>query len=152
MDKKQALERLNSIESEAKSLRKIIEAKEKVTDRIKTFEDACQDQEVDPFTILPYKNPKGNHELAANAFIKLRIIAAALNEGWKPDFLNSNESKYWPYFKANKATCSGFGFSNAHFGNWYSRTSVGSRLCFKSSDLAMYAGTQFESIYNDFLN
>ena len=34
--------------------------------------------------------------------------------------------------------------------NQYSRSAVGSRLCFKSKDLATYAGTQFLDIYKDF--
>ena len=41
-----------------------------------------------------------------------------------------------------------FSFNGA--GSRYSYSTVGSRLCFKSKDLATYAGTQFLDIYKDF--
>ena len=45
---------------------------------------------------------------------------------------------------------SGSGFSYYDCVFTYSRSSVGSRLVFKSRDLAKYAGQQFEDIYKGF--
>lgn len=118
-----------------------------ITDRVKTFEDACKVVGVDPDDVLPFSDAENNDQKAINAFAKLRVIAKALNEGWEPDWTNSNQNKYTPYLKANP---SGSGFSCSDYGLWYAVTCVGSRLCFKTSDLAMYAATQFEGIYNDF--
>jgi hypothetical protein len=46
---------------------------------------------------------------------------------------------------------SGVGFSYVDCVRWLTSSDVGSRLCFKSSELAEYAGKTFESIYKDFL-
>ena len=118
-----------------------------ITDRVKTFEDACEVLGIDPDAQLPY-DPTNKFELAMNAFAKLNFIVKALNEGWEPDWKNSNQYKYYPWFKANE---SGFGFSLTYCDLWRTLTAVGSRLCFKTSDLAIYAGKQFEAIYNEFL-
>ena len=116
---------------------------QKITDRIKTFEDACE------FTNTDASQPKfSTGDKDDIAYQKLKVIAQALNEGWKPDWANKNEYKYTPYGVIDDA---GVGFSITFYGNWNSDTRVGSRLCFKSSELAMYAGKQFEGLYIDFL-
>jgi predicted flap endonuclease-1-like 5' DNA nuclease len=119
-----------------------------ITKRVKTYADACSVIGIEPM----------NEEVLAKlgftkdeiAYRKLKTIAEALNEGWLPDWSNSNEYKYWPWFVFHGA---GAGFACAHTLNAasYTATAVGSRLCFKTRELAAYAGTQFIDIYNDFL-
>lgn len=111
---------------------KVKKATTKITDRIKTFEDACQEIGADEDTEHPMD--------------RLAIIVKALNEGWTPDWNSSNEGKYFPYFKWN-----GTGFSCHYFNYWTSFTYVPSRLCFKNSELAIYAAKQFEELYNEYL-
>jgi hypothetical protein len=123
----------------------------KITDWIKTFEDACREMGIELDSKIAIEAPA---ELADDlksigAYAKLTIIARALNEGWKPDWTDSNQYKWHPFFEANKKA--GFGFSRTRYGYWLTHTSVGSRLCFKSEALAKYAGEQFIDIYNDFL-
>lgn len=123
---------------------------EKITERIKSFDNALEEiggVSENAMTLLKY-NGIDRDMIAAQAHMKLSIIARALNEGWKPDWTNSNEAKWYPYF----SNPSGFGFSHTDFYYCFTTSTVGSRLCFKSSELAEYAGKQFESIYNDFLN
>lgn len=105
----------------------------KITERVKSFEDACE--------VLGYAIPKSMHVVD-----KLKVIAEALNEGWTADWNNSNQYKYVPYFKWN-----GTKFVCNNYSAWSSTTYVGSRLCFKDSSLALYAATQFEDLYNEFL-
>lgn len=115
-----------------------------VTDRVKTFEDACAELGLQ---VPSFIDSDSNDGKSIIAYQKLITIARALNEGWEPDFTNSSESKYYPWFQYK----SGFGFS---FSDWsYSTTysSVGARLCFKTKELAIYAGKQFEAIYRDYL-
>lgn len=116
---------------------------QKITDRVKTFEDACQVLGMHPKA--PFTGGESKDEAA---YIKLKTIARALNEGWTPDWTDSNQAKYWPYFDSYKP---GVGFSCYDYVCWSTITYVGSRLCYKSAELAKYAGTQFLSIYNDFL-
>lgn len=122
-----------------------------ITDRVKTFEDACKVVGIEndaKFTLNTDSEYLGKHLNSVAAYTKLIIIAAALNEGWEPDFSDSNQPKYYPWLKWDPAG-SGFSFSDFSYGRTH--TAVGARLCFKSRELAEYAAKQFKDIYNEFL-
>ena len=74
------------------------EAKEKkpVTERVKTFEDACKEMGIDAEAIQQQWQDAGITMVDEVAYQKLRIITAALNEGWEPEF-NDGEYRYYPY-------------------------------------------------------
>ena len=114
---------------------------------IKTFEDACKVKGLDPEKVLPdaSTSPYG-HDTAINAFAKLLIIAEALNEGWQPDWSNYDERKYYPWFDLEKSKSNPGGFVVGYAFD-FATSYVGSRLCFKSRDLAQYAATQFADLY-----
>lgn len=118
-----------------------------ITERVKSFEDACKVLGMSKIELGT--SGLNEDEDSIVAYAKLVIIARALNEGWKPDWSNSNQYKYIPWFKHNAA--SGVGLSFIVFGYWATGTAVGSRLCFKNKELAEYAGKQFEGLYNEFL-
>jgi hypothetical protein len=116
-----------------------------ITERVKTFEDAC--------SVLGYEPDEEAYEHAApevTAYLKLHVIIKALNEGWEPDWKNLNEYKYYPYFYMDKTRYSPSGFSLAGVNFSCSRSSVGSRLCFKNEALAKYAVTQFLDLYKQY--
>lgn len=117
-----------------------------ITEKIKSFEDACTFLGLNPIEVLPPDTMYNAKYLIACAM--LAIITKALNEGWEPDWDNSNEYKYYPWFDMRS---SGGGFSFVGYGSDYVVSSVGSRLCFKSRELARYAATQFLDIYKDFM-
>lgn len=117
-----------------------------VIDRIKTFEDACDDHGIDKLQLELLGLNEGATK-AVVAYIKILIITKALNEGWVADLSNTNQYKYYPWFKKP----SGFGLAFYDFVNWGSYSCVGVRLAFKSAELAEYAGKQFIDIYNDFI-
>jgi hypothetical protein len=121
--------------------------------KIKTFADACMALKLDPKKLPDVSMLPVIHQKAIISMYKLTIIVEALNEGWKPNWNDSNEAKYstWFEIKADKKRPSGFGFSGTYYDSWYtnSHTDCGSRLCFKSSELALYAGKQFASEYKD---
>lgn len=75
---------------------------EEITDRVKTYEDACKVLGVEP---INEQNAKAqgfrSDEIARR---KLETIAAALNEGWKPDWNNTDQYKYYPYFYIQENT------------------------------------------------
>jgi hypothetical protein len=122
------------IDLTADQVAKVKKHTDKITDRIKTFQDACE--------VLGYAIPRSMHVVD-----KLKVIAEALNEDWKPDWQNSNQYKYVPYFIYN-----GMAFVFYFYSHWYSCASVGSRLCFKSAELDEYCAKQFQDLYNEFLN
>lgn len=150
-----------------------------VRERIKSFHDAyCELGSEHPFVVAyeKYVNSLGGEEKDIIAYLQLRIIVAALNEGWTPKF-EEGEWRYYPWFwlytneqiermneeeKAkvcrvvgrasyNANADGGLVCSNAHSVSSSSSTSYGSRLAFKTEELAEYAGKQFIEIYRDFM-
>ena len=118
-----------------------------IKERIKTFDDVIRELGDDP---EEFKNAISIMEEPDEiAYVKLKLIAKALNEGWTPDWSNGEWDKWYPWFNMNDSSSAGrFSFGDAVF--QASTSVVGSRLCFKSEELATYAGTQFLDIYKDF--
>lgn len=116
-----------------------------IIERVKTFYDACKIVGLDKVQVGVAGLDDDTNSIIA--YTKLVIIAKALNEGWQPDWTDSNQRKYVPWFEQK----SGFGLSYDGYVRWHTTTAVGSRLCFKTAELAKYAATQFADIYNDFL-
>lgn len=155
-----------------------------VTERIKTFEDACNELGEDHpmvhvYRALVARTGKTEQSLAewmgkdVVAYLKLRIITEALNEGWHPKF-TEDEYRYYPWFyiytkeeydnfsEEEKRRCVGraSNYANASGGLVYSLagsassssgTSYGVRLAFSNRYLARYAGRQFIDIWADFV-
>lgn len=149
-----------------------------VTERIKTFEDACDDLNRraqagdklanDLMTDLQFNSPRTPDLLA---YIQLRIITYALNEGWVPQF-TEDEYRYYPYFylytqkeidemseddkaqlllvvgRANNGALCGLSYAGSSLGFSASFAGIGARLAFKSSELAKYAGRQFAALWS----
>jgi hypothetical protein len=150
-----------------------------ITERVKTFEDACRELGIDHPFVLAYKNTNlRDPEVAEEnrdilAYMKLRIIAAAMNEGWKPQF-TEDEERWYPWFtlwteeklseksdewKADRHLIStgdysgdwaGFAFARSRNAPSDASACFGSRLCFKSEALATYCGKQFINLWADF--
>jgi hypothetical protein len=120
--------------------------------KIKTFEAACKKLKLNPDKVLPNVSvyPEG-HQKAMTAFAKLVLIAMVLNDGWIPNWQDNNEWKYYPWFdmEKDKSNPSGFRLNGATY--CYTFSDAGSRLCFKSRELAEYAGKQFEAEYRDLM-
>ena len=152
-----------------------------VTERIKTFEDACnelgEDHPMVPVYDALVSGANVEQSLAkwmgkdVVAFLKLRIIADALNEGWHPKF-TEDEYRYYPWFyiytkeeydnfseeEKHRRVCRvvyrGYsyaiaygGVSGAGYDSSSAYADVGSRLAFSNRDLAEYAGKQFIDIW-----
>ena len=150
-----------------------------VTERIKTFEDACRELGNDHPMVLAYQNTNLRDPEVENenrdiiAYLKLRIVCAALNEGWEPRF-TEDEERWYPWFylwtdeelseksdgwKEAQALIStepyigewaGFASAHSRHAPSFTGANFGSRLCFKSEALATYCGKQFISLWADF--
>lgn len=153
-----------------------------VTERIKTFKDACNElgrrvEEGDDTAATLLADYESNADNIKNpqilAYMRLAIIAYALNEGWEPKF-TTDEYRYYPWFylytqkeidemdeeekgrvlgRSNNSAYaySGVACSYAGSASSYSYTYYGGRLCFKTRDLAEYAGKQFLDIWAEFM-
>lgn len=141
-----------------------------ITYRVKTFEDACHEIGIDPKQYMVKYND-GPADVVA--YMKLRVICKALNEGWIPKFKNY-EKRWYVWFalwteeellnrsdrwKADRHLIStsdyfgnyaGFAFSCSADTPMDSAAHFGSHLCFKNEALAMYCGKQFINLWADF--
>lgn len=146
-----------------------------VTDRVKTFNDAVEELGEEHEAVKAYRAVEWylrNQMSDIKAYLQLRIITAALNEGWEPQFVRGEYRWYGWYdliskedYEAlsdeEKGRCVGRSVSNAYaygglvYSNAFNASSSsyannGSRLAFKSEKLAEYAAKQFIEIYADF--
>jgi len=80
------------------------------------------------------------------ALKQLKIVRKAINPiGYKPNWKNSNEYKYFPYFKLSE------GFSCWTTTYFHTITTVPSALCFIDSDRAEYFGKTFIDLFKNLL-
>ena len=119
---------------------------------IKSFEDACKKLALDSSTLPEVSLLPAEMRKAIVNVYKLFVIFKAINNGWIPNWNDSNQYKYFPWFRiqASAALSSGFGFSDSDydFGSAYS--SVGSRLCTDSPEKAIYIAETFQDEYKEF--
>ena len=154
-----------------------------VTERIKTFEDARKEvgrlaeggNEVLANLLCDYESNADNVLTKSTlAYMKLCIIAAALNEGWEPHF-TTDEHRWYPWFylytqeeidkmdeekKKNLWRFGGYSHGGSDCGlavagsadAWScSDSALSARLAIKSEALSKYFGQQFIDIWSDYV-
>jgi len=91
------------------------------------------------------------HVKAMQSLYMLVIIAQAWNkiDGFVPDWSNGDQWKYYPWFVYKGHA--GFVFAHSYRTASNADASIGSRLCFKSSNRARQFGEMFTDLFNDFL-
>jgi hypothetical protein len=115
-------------------------------DSIKTFEDA---QKATGRPDCPdFSNVPEDLKKYFKAQYKAVVIAEALNDGWNPDWDNSNEWKYFSWFEMSPVS---FAYYAADYRDSHSCAGSGSPLCFRARKLAIYAGEQFIEIWKDLM-
>lgn len=147
-----------------------------IKDKVKTFDDAVAILGNDNQAVIDYyaiADKTCTEDILA--FAKLRVIAEALNEGWKPKF-DGDECRYYPWFyiytkkeyeeldEDEKKDCrvvgrsssvanavGGVVYADADDASSHSYAYSGSRLAFKTRELAEYCGKQFIDIWEKFL-
>ena len=155
-----------------------------VMERIKTFEDACRElgkraesNEGIALLLADYESNACNIKTKGTlAYIKLCIIAAALNEGWEPQF-TEDEYRWFPWFTlwteeelkdkseqwkkdhslwvfggaSGFASRCGLAFAGSDVAWTTSDAHFSARLAVKSEELADYFGKQFIEIWADYV-
>lgn len=119
----------------------------------KHYAEACKKTGRDPkaFPEVSHLSKKDRRPIILHYM--LMVVTESYNGDWKPNWNNSSEYKYYPWFwvKADAKRPSGFGFSGTRYDFTNSITNVGSRLCFKSSSDALDAAKKFEKLYLEYL-
>ena len=154
-----------------------------VTERIKTFEDACNELGNEhPFVRTwnsMYQGCEDGLDKCKDiadvlAYHKLRIITAALNEGWKPQF-TKNERRWYPLLRlynhdemlemsdewkqkhtsiydrdCYKGEYDGLSTTYTSNSPSIASSSFAPHLCYRNTALADYSGKQFIDLWADF--
>lgn len=147
-----------------------------ITERVKCWDDVVRELGYDPVERMLDHCERGDGfdiEPDEIAYIKLKAIAKVLNEGWEPQF-TTDEYRYFPWFYlytqedidemtedersrvvlrsySNANASGGVAFAYANYDSSNAYTYCGSRLAFKTRELAIYAGQQFVDIWADFV-
>ena len=147
-----------------------------ITERVKNWDDVVRELGYDPVERLLDHTERGDGfdiEPDEIAYIKIKAIATVLNEGWTPQF-TTDEYRYFPWFVlytkdeiakmdkdkrsrvvlrsySNAYAYGGVACAYAFYDSSVADSSYGSRLAFKSRELAIYAGKTFTREYADCL-
>lgn len=82
------------------------------------------------------------------AFERMKIINRAINQEWEPDYFNTDQYKWAPWFKVSSSglvfTYSGYDYVSTYAG-------VGFRLCFETEEKANHAGLYFTKYFQEFI-
>ena len=147
-----------------------------IRERVKTFGDAVAVLGNDNQAVIDYyavADKTCTEDILA--MCELRVIAETLNEGWRPKF-DGDECRYYPWFyiytkqeyeeldEDKKKACrvvgrssdnaiasGGVAFACAYYASSHSYAGSGSRLAFRTRELAEYCGTQFIDIWEKYL-
>lgn len=120
----------------------------KITDRVKSYEDACEELGLDAHAELPYKTPTTKRQRVVNTRLMLDIIAEALQEGFPADYGDSKSEKWRPWFEWDKRA-SGFVFSYSYYDSTRANSGLGSRGAFATCEISDYFGKQFIALHNE---
>lgn len=121
---------------------------QKITDRVKTYEDACHELSTSPLDenkLMELGLTK--HDIA---YQKLTTIIKALNEGWVPDVCDDRVYRWYPWFNTNGSPSS-FAFDGSVCDDAIAHAGSGSRLCLKNKELSEYCGKQFIDLWKQFI-
>lgn len=151
-----------------------------ITERVKTFEDACKELGEDHKLVQQFKAIQEAiaEDKEATAYFKLSIITAALNEGWEPDFTNDDEYRYYPYLciwtkeeledkdeawkedhnlqlwlcggSSSHGANCGLAFADSYDAWSDANASLSARLAHKTEKLAIYSGKQFTELWTNY--
>ena len=117
-----------SSESQLKIVKKYF-TEYQIGGKIKSYEDACNFLSID--STIP-----------RTKFEQLCIVIEVLNEGWKPNFNDINQKKYYNYFNMENGLLL---FSVTDY--YYRSVSVPSGLYLKDEETAIYCKDNFFELY-----
>jgi len=150
-----------------------------VMERVKTFEDACAELGEKNILVAQYINCASGLDTCVwtadlIAYLKLRIIVAALNEGWQPQF-TEDEKRWYPWFclytqeeidkmdedmkkelwlfggSSNCGSPCGLAGAGSYDAWSASNARLSARLALKTEELAKYCCRRFIGIWADYV-
>lgn len=127
-NKKELQKQAEKLQKELDILRNKIDSEEDIFS-ITSYKEVCKILEEDQ-QCCPYK--------------KIKQIEKFFNQGWKPNWKNTNEYKYYPYFSVGSG--GGLGFDVSVDASYC----VGAVAFYKSKEISDYVGKTFIKEYQEF--
>lgn len=133
---------------------------EDITSRVKSYADACKVLGIEPMNEDGMKAQGFRPDEIARR--QLETITEALNEGWKPNWADTDEYKHYPYFCIEVSevqtedgdttgASAGLSYADTYSAATNALAHIGSRLCFHDRETARYAGRTFTDLYAQIL-
>ena len=131
---------------------------EDIINRVKSYADACKVLGIEPMDEDSMKAQGFRPDEIARR--QLETITEALNEGWKPNWADTDEYKFYPWFyievsevqtEGTHGANAGLSYANTHSAAANTNALIGSRLCFHDRETARYAGRTFTDLYAQIL-
>lgn len=145
MDKKEALNKIKTLEKELASLKVIVSKPETIFD-VTTYSKVCTKLKESQIIEEYFNNfPKEDRKKLA-AFAKIKQLERFYNQGWIPNWSNTSEYKYYPYFSLSSGGCLWFNGSLSYDSGF-------SELCgvYKTSEISNFVGKTYIDIYKDLM-
>lgn len=149
-----------------------------VTERIKTLDDAIKELGENHRLVKEWRMVGNTAILSRDilAYMKLRIITLALNEGWEPCFDGTDEYRWYTWFDivsakkladmsederkeqnilplvgayAHYGSRAGLGYVYSNYAWSYTDTGIGARLAYRTEKLALYSAKQFKELWSE---
>lgn len=123
-----------------------------ICERVKSYADACEVLGIEPMDEDAMRRSGFRPDEIARR--QVETITEALNEGWRPDWNNTDEPKYYPwwYIKPNSpGAIAGLANATSSYAATHTTAYIGSRLCFHERRTAAYAGDTFRDLYAKFI-
>lgn len=117
----------------------------KIEDRIQNVYAACVENGTTWAEELPFKEPKNQEQRCVNAFASMIQIVKAFNQGKTKDWKNSNQYKYYPWWRMDGASGSGLSFIGPIYCG--SSATIASRLCLLEESHVEIVAKRFQPIY-----
>ena len=113
-------------------------------DKLKTQIDCCDNEDI--FTATTYKEVCKRLKVKEdkNPFNKIKHLEQYFNQGWKPNWSNKNEYKWYPYYTLNSSSGLVFLGSDGYHYRFY-----GCVWFFKTKEISDFIGKTFISIYEE---
>lgn len=143
MDIQQAQQSIEKMEKEISNLKEFID-QEKTIDifKVTTYEEVCKKLKENQINMIHFAmDIKDRAKLVRLA--KLEQVERFFNQGWIPDWSNTSQPKFYPYFNWNKVPGSlVFASSVCSFGGFAAGVAF-----YQSEEISNHIGKYFSDLY-----
>ena len=142
MDNKEINKQIKKLEEDLAKLKEIANKPKDLFSIIENYSDVCKELGESEFTEADFDNVGNDYSQKLLDFAKIQQISKLFNGDWKPNWKDSNERKWFPYFEIKAS--GGFGFSFSGYHDYYTFSAVAFYKDQKTSD---FIGKKFSDIY-----